>query len=565
MSVGVGLFYTTSNSPAAPPSEYTQLTDFTDSAVAPSLSPDGRMVAFIRGGEPFLSRGQIYVKLLPNGESVRLTNDANPKYGPVFTPDGSRIAYSRITLGIGGNGWETWTVPVLGGEPTRLLPNATGLTWMNDGRLLFSEIKGAALHMGIVTATESRAGHREIYLPAHERAMAHYSYASPDGQWILVVEMDRTGLFSQPCRLMPFDGSSAGQEVGPQGACMSAGWSPDGRWMYFSAYVGGTSHLWRQQFPDGMPEQITFGPTEEEGVAVAPDGRSLVTSLGLRQSAIWIHDAAGDRPVSSEGFAFAPTLSRDGNRVFYLLRQNSSSRTVELRSIDLDSGKADTLLPGLSVAGYEISRDEKDVVFTTIDAGESQIWVASLDRRTSPLQIMRGGDQASFGPDGELIFRRLGENANQLFRIKRDGSGLEQITSMPITSKNRVSPDGEWVMVTPSRTNEDIPPESIAVPIRGGPSRKICSGPCEGFWTSDGKFFYVVSGGPVQRTVAIPLSSDSMLPDLPASGMGVASSWVNLRNGKVIERALFPGTGDFSAHVFVKRELQRNLFRIPLR
>ena len=61
---------------ATSPSEYTQITNFTDSATAPSLSPDGRMVTFIRGGEAFLSRGQIYVKLLPNGESVRLPTTA---------------------------------------------------------------------------------------------------------------------------------------------------------------------------------------------------------------------------------------------------------------------------------------------------------------------------------------------------------------------------------------------------------------------------------------------------------------------------------------------------------
>ena len=42
--------------------------------------------------------------------------------------------------------------------------------------------------------------------------------------------------------------------------------------MYFGAAVDGSSHLWRQAFPDGAPEQVTFDPTEEEGVAVAPDG-----------------------------------------------------------------------------------------------------------------------------------------------------------------------------------------------------------------------------------------------------------------------------------------------------
>ena len=92
--------------------------------------------------------------------------------------------------------------------------------------------------------------------------------------------------------------------------------------MYFGARVGGSAHLWRQEFPDGTPEQITFGPTEEEGIALAPDGRSLITSVGTRRSAIWIHDAAGERAISSEGYALAPRLSRDGTRVFYLLARD---------------------------------------------------------------------------------------------------------------------------------------------------------------------------------------------------------------------------------------------------
>ena len=88
--------------------------------------------------------------------------------------------------------------------------------------------------MGIVTATEGRADSREIYIQPDEHAMAHYSYASPDRQWVLVVEMSGAHAFTQPCRLVPFDGSSAGRQVGPQGTCLSAAWSPDGRWMYLA-------------------------------------------------------------------------------------------------------------------------------------------------------------------------------------------------------------------------------------------------------------------------------------------------------------------------------------------
>ena len=77
---GAGLFYLAKPTvPVTSPSEYKQLTNFTDSASAPSLSPDGRMVTFKRGDTSFLSPGQIFVKLLPNGESVQLTTSAGRK------------------------------------------------------------------------------------------------------------------------------------------------------------------------------------------------------------------------------------------------------------------------------------------------------------------------------------------------------------------------------------------------------------------------------------------------------------------------------------------------------
>ena len=130
--------------------------------------------------------------------------------------------------------------------------------------------------------------------------MAHYSYPSPDRKWALVVEMDPQW---HPCRLVPFSGGSLGKQVGPSGACTSAAWSPDGNWMYFGVEVDGKRHLWRQSFPDGRPEQMTSGPTEEDGLAVAPDGRSLITSISTKQNAIWIHDSRGDHAVSTEGYA----------------------------------------------------------------------------------------------------------------------------------------------------------------------------------------------------------------------------------------------------------------------
>jgi hypothetical protein len=63
--LAVAAIVTWKNGESTQPAAYEALTDFTDSATAPALSTDGRMVAFIRGGSWFLTRtGQIYVKML---------------------------------------------------------------------------------------------------------------------------------------------------------------------------------------------------------------------------------------------------------------------------------------------------------------------------------------------------------------------------------------------------------------------------------------------------------------------------------------------------------------------
>src|SRR5687767_2445094 len=54
---------------------YEQITNFPDAAVSPALSPDGRMVAFLRSSDWFLTPDPIYVKMLPDGEPVELTRD----------------------------------------------------------------------------------------------------------------------------------------------------------------------------------------------------------------------------------------------------------------------------------------------------------------------------------------------------------------------------------------------------------------------------------------------------------------------------------------------------------
>jgi hypothetical protein len=176
--VGAGLLLTRAPTPRVPRNNaYTEITHFADSATSPSLSADGRLLTFIRGADTFQGPGEIYVKSLPDGEPVALTTDAQAKMSPVVSPDGLRVAY---TTRLSNFRWDTWIVSVRDGTPTSWLSNASGLTWLSGGRLMFSEII-SGLHMRVVTADPQRQQTEALYTPTATRGMAHRSAMSPDG------------------------------------------------------------------------------------------------------------------------------------------------------------------------------------------------------------------------------------------------------------------------------------------------------------------------------------------------------------------------------------------------
>jgi serine/threonine protein kinase len=574
LATGTILYRSRKGAPPSP-AEWVQLSDFTDSAVSPALSPDGRMLVFLRSSETFAGQGQVYVKLLPSGEPVQLTHDALPKMSPVFSPDGSRIAYTVP--------WDTWVVPVLGGEPRMWLPNASGLTWIDEHNLLFSEIK-KGIHMALVTATENRFALRDLYVPAHERGMVHRSYISPDHKQALLVEMENMGWL--PCRVVPFDGSSIGRQVGPAGAaCTNGAWSPDGEWVYLSSNLGGRFHIWRQRVAGGEPQQITSGPTEEEGIAMAADGGSLITSVGSSQSAVWVHDAHGDRQISSEGFSFLTedgnVFSPDGRKLYYVVQRGTSSAFFgagDLWVADLDSGRNEVVLPGFSINDYSISLDGKRAAFVAVDAqGKAGIWETALDRRSSPRQVAAAisDTRPHFDNAGGLFFAAADGKVNYIYRVNEDGSGLQKAVPDPILFFMGVSPDTKWITAFAARPGEEAAAGVLAYPAAGGPPIQLCDR-CRLRWAPDGKLLYVTfqpweangvepdaSGNP-PRTLVIPLSKSRTFADLAARGFKSEEQLAALPGVRTIDQPLILPGPDPSLYAFTKRTVHRNLYRIPL-
>ena len=384
---------------------------------------------------------------------------------------------------------------------------------------------------------------------------------------MLVVEMDNRGNIL-PCRVVPFEGGGNARIVGPaDSTCIASAWSPDGKWIYLSAKKDDRFQIWRQGFPNGEPELVTSGPTSQEGIEMAGDGKSFITSVGSRDSTVWLHDKDGDHQISSEGNAAAPSFSSDGNRLYYLVA-NGQTPGYELLVKDLIGEKIEKVLPGYPMAAYSVSRDGKEVAFAVSDpGGHSALWVAPTDHRSSPRRISLAGteteDSPFFLPDGDLIFRAIESGSNFLYRMKADGSGRQKISSQRIFDAKAVSPDGRWVIASIPVAGEEHTAESAAFAVDGGLTVPLCPGYCLPNWNAAGTVMFLYFPSLFNGTYPLPVKHDSGLPTLPPSGFERLADLGNVKTSAVIPRQV-DSIVSSSVYAYTQENARRNLYRIPL-
>jgi Tol biopolymer transport system component len=336
--------------------------------------------------------------------------------------------------------------------------------------------------------------------------------------------------------------------------------------MYFTADAGDKFHLWRQEFKGGAPEQITSGTEKEEGLAVAADGRSVITSVGEEQSEVWFHDASGDRRIASEGYAANPAVSADGKRMFYVRRQGENYTRVgfasgELWMTELATGANQHLLPGIFVSSFEISGDGKQIVYSVDESGkDSEIWLAPVDGRSPPRRLSSNGALfPHFGEGGDIYFMAVEGKLNYLYRMKNDGTGRQKILDHPILALMDISPDGKWACVWGVLPNEEPSSGFLLYPTAGGPAVKLCNR-CSALWSPDGKYLYVSPRLMLEdngRSFAIPFDHGPPHGGFPADPS-------SLPGVRTIQHSIVAPGADPSTYAFIKLSVHRNLFRIPL-
>jgi hypothetical protein len=370
-----------------------------------------------------------------------------------------------------------------------------------------------------------------------------------------------------PCHVVPFQGNDAPQLVGPAtGACTAGAWSVDGRFVYVTSTQGDQTHIWRQRFPDGQPEQVTFGTTQEAGIAMAPDGNSFISSVGTRDSMVWFHDESGDHQIASEGNAFSARFSADGKKLYYLYSTDPKNGS-ELWALNLIDRKPERLVPGYSTFEYSVSADGKLVAFTKLGGNKpSSVWVAPTDHSSAPRELASStvDDSPNFLPNGDVLFRSSEAGINSLFRMRADGTERRQVGNAHILDLHGTSPDGRWAVVSLGAHSEQHTLGLYAAPVEGGSPILLCATICNVKWDIHGDSALMeIQGVDGEGTYSLPVQRTTGLPTLPSKLVTKLSDLKSVPGARFLPQMVDSAVSPWF-FAFTRTRIRRNLYRIPL-
>jgi Tol biopolymer transport system component len=235
----------------------TRLTDDPAVDTLPSLSPDGSLIAWQRGG-------QIWLMNSDGTEQHPLTSDGT-NTSPAFSPDGTKIAFDRDppedmsinsdiwVMNVDGTGMQNLT-----GTPSPA--HESGPTWSPDGTKI---AYGSTATGGGDIYTMNADGSAQTSSPGNSAALDSDPDWSPDGEKILFVSA-RSGTVS--VWTMNADGTAADNITDATIFDADPAWSPTGDRIVFTRDSGGQTFNLHLAAADGtttFPPQITFASTTQ--------------------------------------------------------------------------------------------------------------------------------------------------------------------------------------------------------------------------------------------------------------------------------------------------------------
>ncbi len=257
------------------------------------LSPDGKRLAVTRA-DPQILNQDIWVIDLARDLPIRLTFDPAREVNPIWSPDGSRVAYNSIQRG------GIYQRAANGVGPEELLLKVASIAtsdWSPDGRFILYSLldERTGRDVWAVPLTEPR----QPYPLLNSEFDEYRAQLSPNGRWLAYVS-NESGSFEVYVQPFTADGKLGGDKVRiSTGGGNQPRWRRDGGELF---YVAGD----RQMMAVGVQ---TSGATFERSAPKALFKTRILTDSPLQLGFLYDVTADGQRFLIRSQVGEAPPVS----------------------------------------------------------------------------------------------------------------------------------------------------------------------------------------------------------------------------------------------------------------
>ncbi len=483
----------------------------------PGISPDGREIAFVSGGD-------IWTVPAAGGEARLLISHPAVEASPRYSPDGTQLAFTSNRNG--GTNIFVFTLATGAIKRITFSDGTDNLSaWSADGKWLY-----------FYSASQNIGGNADIFRVSSEVgtpvSLSSQPYVnqfqpapSPAGDAIVFAARGdsnrqwwRNGSSHlDQSELWLLRGASYEKLVDRGARNNWPMWSPDGRTVYFMSDRGGTQNIWRKPLQGAAVQVTKFKDGRVLYPTISRDGSVIVFERDMR---IWRLDTRNGQStpvnITLRGAAAMPTtrhlsmtdgfsdlaLSPDGKKVAFLVRGEVFAASAK------DGGDArrvtNTAAPESNVSW---SKDSKGLIYISARDGVNHIYGYDFAKNaeTQWTREAQPDTQPVYSPDGNsLAFVRDGKELHVMdVATKQDrvvtrgnlgrGGGFFQRRSLAW------SPDSKWIAYLAS--GEKLFRNLHVVRASGGDAKQISFLPNSQFgfftWSPDAKFVLFSSG---QRT-----------------------------------------------------------------
>jgi eukaryotic-like serine/threonine-protein kinase len=471
------------------------LTSFPGLEQQASLSPDGTQVAFAWNGEKE-DNFDVYVKQIDGEGFTRLTTDPLPEHTPRWSPDGRTIAFVR-----GGKDGGLMLIPAIGGPARRISDDRNCPGWTPDSKsVLVNRDDGVSALIFLLSIESGQA--RQVAFPPKGIFGDTFPAVSPDGQTLAFFRSSSPE--TPDVHVVPLAGGEPRRITRGLTSAGGLSWTPDGKEIVFSADRGGGRRLWRG--PVGAsPEQapVLVGSAGEDALEPKIAGSRLVYTrrhvrVNLWRTALQENPPEPVRIVASTRHDMVPAYSPDGRKIAF-----TSDRTgvEELWVSDAEGGNAIRLTSIGVASGPAWSPDSSQLVFLSRGA-EPDLYAIDANGG-SPRRITHGpqkGYYPSWSRDGKWIYFLTGLGGFKISKVPSQGGEPVEVVKGAFFAQE--SADGRFLLYTKVANVGGTAPGSFwRMPVAGGEEVQIHDAVYSQRWQPHGTGVYFQDFRSAEKTI----------------------------------------------------------------